>query len=120
DGRRRETTIAVPYYQSHHNLDPGRTGLLVEVDDRVNGVIDYEHILVEVAPDGTRINEWKLGDIIARHMAANGDDPSRFVRLGIDWFHMNSSAYDPRDDSIILSSRENFVIKVDYQTQEIL
>lgn len=120
DGRRSEVPIAAPYYQTHHSLDPGRTGVLVEVDDRVNGVIDWEHILVEVAPGGTTIAEWNLGDIISRHMAANGDDPSQFVRFGIDWFHMNAAAYDPRDDSVILSSRENFVIKVKYQTGEIV
>lgn len=120
DGRQSEGAIAVPYFQSHHSLDPGRTGVLVEMDDKVNGVIDWEHILVEVAPDGTSIAEWKLADIISSYMAANGDDPSLFVRFGIDWFHMNAAAYDPRDDSIILSSRENFVIKVKYQTGEIL
>jgi arylsulfate sulfotransferase len=73
-----------------------------------------------VAPAGTVIREWKLGDIISAHMAAHGEDPKAFVRFGIDWFHMNATAYDPRDDSIILSSRENFVIKVKYQTGEIV
>lgn len=33
---------------------------------------------------------------------------------------MNSAIYDPSDDSIIVSSRENFVIKIDYQTGNIL
>jgi arylsulfate sulfotransferase len=120
DGRSTETTIAAPYFRTHHNIDPGRTGVLVEVDDLVNGVVDWEHILVEVAADGSRIQEWKLGDLIGRHMAAHGDDPSKFVRFGTDWFHMNAAAYDPRDDSVIVSSRENFVIKVDYATGEII
>jgi hypothetical protein len=32
---------------------------------------------------------------------------------------MNTAIYDPRDDSIIVSSRENFVIKLDYRTKAI-
>ena len=49
-------------------------------------------------------------------MWAEGDDPTRFVRPGVDWFHVNAATYDPRDDSVIVSSRENFVIKLDYAT----
>jgi arylsulfate sulfotransferase len=30
-------------------------------------------------------------------MIKNGDDPSDFVRDGVDWFHMNSAIYDPSD-----------------------
>ncbi|KQQ89338.1 hypothetical protein ASF77_11190 [Massilia sp. Leaf139] len=52
-------------------------------------------------------------------MQAGGDDPSNFVRDGIDWFHMNSAIYDPADDSLLLSSRENFVVKIDYATGKI-
>jgi len=53
-------------------------------------------------------------------MSANGDDPAQFIRLGVDWFHMNAAAYDPRDDSLIISSRESFVIKIDYQTGNLI
>ncbi len=49
-------------------------------------------------------------------MTAAGDDPTPIVRPGIDWFHMNSTVYDQRDDSLIVSSRENFVVKIDYST----
>jgi hypothetical protein len=53
-------------------------------------------------------------------MTSLGDEPSNFVRLGVDWFHMNAATYDPRDDSIIVSSRENFLIKLDYRTGAIV
>ena len=43
-----------------------------------------------------------------------------FVRPGVDWFHNNSAIYDPSDDSIIVSSRENFVIKLDHKTGQII
>jgi hypothetical protein len=53
-------------------------------------------------------------------MTSQGDDAKAFVRPGADWFHTNSTAYDPSDDSLIVSSRENFVIKVGYSTGKII
>jgi hypothetical protein len=38
------------------------------------------------------------------------------VRPPNDWFHTNSAIYDARDDSLIVSSREHFVMSVDYDT----
>src|SRR4029077_11527523 len=65
-------------------------------------------------------NHWDLAAILSAYMVSRGDDASAFVRPGVDWFHSNSTAYDPSDDSIIVSSRENFVIKVDYNTGNII
>ena len=50
-------------------------------------------------------------------MIAGGDDPSQFVHpTPTDWFHNNSVAYNRADDSLIVSSRENFLICIDYET----
>jgi hypothetical protein len=57
-----------------------------------------------------------MGDIFSAYMSGAGDDPALFVRPGIDWFHMNAAVYDVRDDSIIVSSREDFLVKIDYRT----
>ena len=57
-----------------------------------------------------------MGDLLSAYMTAHGDDPSTFVRPGVDWFHLNAATYDPSDDSVIVSSRENFIIKLDYAT----
>ena len=38
------------------------------------------------------------------------------VRPPNDWFHTNSAIYDARDDSLIVSAREHFVMKIDYET----
>jgi hypothetical protein len=119
DGRWSDAAISTTYTVIHHNIDQGRAGLLVEVDGVLNGVPDIEANLIEVAPDGTVVKEWRFGDIIAAHMRSRGDDADAFVRLGLDWFHMNAAAYDPHDDTIIASSRESFVIKVRYTTGEI-
>jgi arylsulfate sulfotransferase len=42
-----------------------------------------------------------------------------FIRNGHDWFHMNSAIYYEKDNSLIVSSRENFVIAIDYDTSKI-
>lgn len=100
----------------HHNVEPGKSGWLVEIDETVDGVANLENVLLEVDAAGAILKTWDFGALISAHMAAGGDDPARFVRPGVDWFHMNSAIYDARDDSIIASSREQFVIKVDYAT----
>jgi arylsulfate sulfotransferase len=100
----------------HHNIDIGKSGLLIEADGTVGGRPAVESTLVEVADDGAFIAEWDFAAIISRHLLLSGDDPSALVRPGDDWFHMNAATYDARDDSLIVSSRENFVIKVDYRT----
>ena len=97
-----------------HNIDPGKVGLLAELD--VQGEVDAT--VAEITPTGSLLAGWKMGDLLSAYMTAQGDDPSNFVRPGVDWFHLNAATYDPRDDSIIVSSRENFVIKLDYATGE--
>lgn len=112
--------IASDYTNYHHNIDIGKFGLLTEVDALSAGVANLESILVETTHSGAVIREWDFAKIVGDYMASQGDDPTAFVRPGIDWFHMNAATYDARDDSIIASSRENFVIKVNYLTGEII
>lgn len=102
----------------HHDLVIGKYGYLVHVTaDKIGRDSKIrESILLEVDSGGNTIKEWDFGEIIANHMVLNGDDPGNFVRDGSDWFHMNSAIYSPDDDTIIVSSRENFVIKIDYST----
>ncbi len=100
----------------HHDIEPGKTGLIDNVDVLDAGVLQVESVAQEFMPDGQVLQQWDLGQILSGYMAANGDDPTQFVRPGIDWFHMNTAIYDPRDDSVIVSSRENFIVKIDYFT----
>ena len=100
----------------HHNIDPGKKGLFVGVDTAT----DFQTIAQEIATDGSLLKTWDPGAILRAYMQANGDDPSTFVRPGSDWFHMNAMTYDPSDDSVIVSSRENFLIKLDYATGNVI
>ena len=97
----------------HHNIDPGKTGLLLEADTSDF----YESVIMEVDLSGAVLKTWNMADIISAAMTAGGDDPSQFVYPSpTDWFHNNAVTYDAGDDSLIVSSRENFVIALDYST----
>ena len=97
----------------HHNYDPGKDGFLVEV----NTTAQTESVIMEVDTAGDVLRTWKLADIISAAMTAGGDDPGQFVYAApTDWFHNNAAAYRKSDDSLIVSSRENFVIALDYET----
>ncbi len=102
--------------QFHHNFDYGREGIIVAVD--TNSWIESTNYEVDAA--GTILHTWNLWDIVSKAMIAGGDDPTQFVfPAPTDWFHNNATTYRPSDDSFIVSSRENFVIAVDYDTQAI-
>jgi hypothetical protein len=97
----------------HHNIDPGRDGMILDVD-----TVDYtESVNLEVDATGNIIRAWNLADIISAAMIAGGDDPTEFVYPAPDdWFHNNACAYRSSDNSLIVSSRENFVIGLDYDS----
>jgi arylsulfate sulfotransferase len=102
------------YSYFHHELTIGKVGLLAEVD--ANERNKTESILAEISPTGQVLKEWDMGSILSNAMTKGGDDPSNFVRDGADWFHMNSAIYTPSDNSLLISSRENFVMKIDYDS----
>jgi hypothetical protein len=105
------------YTDMHHNIDHGKSALLAEFDI---GTKSIESNVAEIDDNGTIYNRWDMAAIISDYMTSQGDNASAFVRPGVDWFHNNATAYDPNDDSLIVSSRENFVIKVDYRTGNII
>jgi hypothetical protein len=100
----------------HHNIDPGRDGMIVDVDTSDQA----ESVNMEVDAAGNVLRTWKLADIISAAMIAGGDDPTQFVYPAPDdWFHNNACAYRASDNSLIVSSRENFVIALDYDSGNI-
>ena len=113
-------------HEIHHNLDRGKFGLILELDTP-----NYiESVLVEVNPfTGEILTTWSFAKIIADAMRAGGDDPTGFVRKVVDnnydfsspsdWFHNNAHWYRQADNTLIVSSRENFAIAVDYESKAI-
>jgi hypothetical protein len=121
DGSMSQTQLEPPAYTKlSHNLDPGKQALLAEPDVSVNGVVDIGSTLAEITGVGAVLDQWEFGALLSAYMRDHGDDPAAFVRPGTDWFHLNAAAYDPRDDSLIVSSRENFVVKVNYASGDIV
>ena len=60
----------------HHNIDPGKTGLLLEPDTTSY----FESTILEVdSTDGHVLKTFNMANIISAAMIAGGDDPSRFV-----------------------------------------
>ena len=97
----------------HHNIDQGKAGLLLEADTQTQ----FESLVMEVDLAGNILKTWDLAQIISDAMIAGGDDPSQFVfDSPTDWFHSNAVTYDRANDLVIVSSRENFVIALDYET----
>jgi arylsulfate sulfotransferase len=101
----------------HHNIDAGKTGLLIEPDTTSY----FESIILEVdKDDGHILKTFNFAQIIRAAMIAGGDDPRQFVfPTPTDWFHENGAVYNRADNSLIVSSRENFVICLDYNTNAI-
>ncbi len=97
----------------HHNIDVGKVGIILDADTTTY----YNCVNIEVDASGRVLKQWNLATIISAAMIAGGDDPSQFVHpTPTDWFHNNAVAYNRADDSLIVSSRENFLICIDYET----
>ncbi len=100
----------------HHNIDRGKFGLILDV----NTASYFESTNLEVDTSGNVLKTWDMAAIITAAMTAGGDDPAQFVYPSPnDWFHNNAVTYNRADDSVIISSRENFVLCLDYSTNAI-
>jgi arylsulfate sulfotransferase len=100
----------------HHNVDRGKFGLLFEADTDAYA----ETVIMEIDAEGKLLQTWNMADIISAAMSAGGDDPTQFVFASPgDWFHNNAVTYNRADDSLIVSSREDFLICIDYTTSAI-
>jgi hypothetical protein len=110
-----------------HSVDFGKQGLMGELDLDVPAAAGAAAMQPEVRSTATEFDpqtgedfhEWNFVNILSNYMRSHGDDPALFVRPDTDWFHMNMVFYDASDDSVIVSSRENFVMKIDYATSAI-
>jgi len=100
------------YRRFHHNIDAGKSGLIAGV----NTATDFQSTLVEFTKTGGFHKVWDFATIVGDHLRSAGEDPSTLVRPPNDWFHTNSALYVASDDSLIVSSREHGVMKIDYDT----
>jgi arylsulfate sulfotransferase len=112
DGTETRWPAAPPVYtRFHHNMEVGKSGFLGEL----NTATDFQSTIAEFTMSGFH-KVWNFAAIVTDHLRSAGEDPALLVRPPNDWFHTNSSVYDARDDSLIVSSREHFVMNIDYDT----
>jgi hypothetical protein len=78
-------------------------------------------IVMEVRPDGTKANEWRLLDLLDPYRITYGSRDTYWAKRGypgtMDWCHANCTACVPADDSILVSLRtQDCIIKLDRQS----
>ena len=117
DGRRSTVADYSPLGVTsfHHNVDPGKAGLLVESD--IPGRV--RSTLMDVRRDGSVAGSWDIATALIDAMRAGGDDPNILVRPSQNWCHMNAAAYWAAQDQVVVSCREQFVAAMDYQTGQL-
>jgi arylsulfate sulfotransferase len=97
----------------HHNMDFGRDGIILDADTSTA----VECVNIEVDANGKLLRTWNLQEIVRAAMIEGGDNPDEFIQpYPGDWFHNNSVTYCSSDNTLLVSSRENFVIALDYDT----
>ena len=82
-------------------------------------------VIVEFQPDGTIVNQWKLLDILDPYRRCYDSFAPFWIFRGYeetyDWCHANSIAYDPSDDSMLLSLRhQDAVVKISRASGDIV
>ena len=110
----------------HHDMAFGPNGFLIELNIRDGSeFIKRGSVLIETDVKGKLLQTWDMDEIIGRYLIESNVPVETFIRnatnndKALDWFHMNNALYDERDNSVLMSSRENFVIKVGYDDKEI-
>jgi arylsulfate sulfotransferase len=83
-------------------------------------IIDDEP-LIEFDLDGNILNVWNFSDIIDPTRVGYGSHTFFQGSGGLDWIHTNAAITDPRDNTIIVSSRhQDAVFKFDRDTGELV
>jgi hypothetical protein len=81
-------------------------------------------IVMEVAPDGSKRNEWRLLDLLDPYRITYGSRDAYWRKRGYpgtqDWCHANGTAYVAQDDSILVSLRtQDAIIKFDRKSGQL-
>ena len=101
----------------HHNIDRGKVGIILDADTTTY----YESVNHRSGRFRQGFEDMEHGRYHQRsHESPEETIPaSLFIRSPTDWFHNNGVTYNRADDSLIVSSRENFLICLDYETSAI-
>jgi arylsulfate sulfotransferase len=80
---------------------------MIKNGEEITSVEDY---IIEVDPAGTIVTEWDMAEVLGvnRTDLTDGDT---------DWFHMNAIFYDENDNSLVVSGRNQGVVKVNWDNE---
>lgn len=112
-------TYNLANYSSHHDIIELPNGNLLAAVNKSGSTIMYngseisstdDHIIEIDRASGAVVTEWDMREIldVSRHDLVDG--------IG-DWFHMNAVWYSEADDCIIVSGRQQGLIKVTRDNQ---
>ena len=100
---------AMPGYDFHHHVLEKPNGNFVLTVDK-QGAATVEDFIIEIdRATGAMVREWDLNQALDNTRRAW---PTNFADLNVDWFHANGLAYDPSDDTIIVSGRTQGTVKL--------
>ncbi len=95
----------IPGYSYHHDVIEKPDGnLIVAVDKAGIGTVE-DHIIELDRTSGAIVNEWDLRQVLDVNRRDYSANP-------VDWFHMNAVWYSESDDALIISGRNQAVVKV--------
>ena len=106
-------TWQMPGYTFHHEvLEKPDGNFLVSVNKtgstHLNGSPTVEDVVIELSrTSGGVTHEWDLKQLLDENRHALEPDP-------VDWAHVNAVAYDPADNTIVVSARYQGVVKLGY------
>lgn len=102
---KRLNTWEMPGNIQHHDIVEKPNGNFIVAVDREMLATVEDHIVEVDRKSGAIINQWDMRQIL---------DVDRFdlVEDPVDWFHMNAIYYDKTDDCLIISGRNQGVVKV--------
>jgi len=108
---------------THHNIDFGKNPNSMLIDAQTSQSV--ESYIIETDTCGNLIKSFDIRTILQNFIIANGENP---LSGGVpfipnngtsDWFHLNAACYCPSYNELIMSSRESFVMAIDYDTEEV-
>jgi arylsulfate sulfotransferase len=81
---------------------------MIKNGEEMKSVEDY---IIEVDPTtGTIVTEWDMAEVLDVNRTTLTDG-------GVDWFHMNAIWYDESDESLIVSGRNQGLVKVNWDNE---
>lgn len=80
---------------------------MIKGGEEITSVEDY---IIEVDPNGNIVTEWDMAEVLDVNRTDLTDG-------GADWFHMNAIWYSESDKSLIVSGRNQGIVKVNWENE---